>query len=128
MNNLITLDTSKLDLSHLTLNELNDSRLNLKIGAGYLQLIKGKAITLHDYLLDSKMDVFMATEIWLKDKDKVWLLQSFLNKGKFKCVTSNRSGTKKGGGLALIYKPGSGIKCAMMDNGEKVLFSLQSGN
>ena len=46
-----------------------------------------------------------------------------LNKGEFQCVTSNRSGTKAGG-LALIYKSGFGIKCAMMDNGEKSSFQF----
>ena len=58
VNNLFTLDTSKLDLSHSTLNKLNDSGLNLKISTDNLQSIKGKAITLHDYLLDSNMDVY----------------------------------------------------------------------
>ena len=93
VNKLITLDTLKLDLSHLTLNELNDSGLNLKIGTGNLQSIKGKAIILQDYLLDSNMDVFMAMETWHKDNDddKVWLLGSCLNKGEFKYVTSSRS-------------------------------------
>ena len=68
----------------------------------------------------------MVIETWLKDndKDKVWLLGSCLNKGEFKCVTSNRYGTIKGGGLALIYKPGSSINCAMMDNGEKSSFQF----
>ena len=68
----------------------------------------------------------MAMETWLKDndKDKVWLLGLCLNKGEFKCVTLNRSGTKKGGGLALTYKPGSGIKCTMMDKGEKSSFQF----
>ena len=100
VNNLITLDTSQLDLSHSTLNEQNKAAgLNLKIVTGNLQSIKGKAITLEDYLLASKTDVFMAMETWLKDNDmdKVWLLGSCLNKGEFKCVTSNRSGTRKGG-------------------------------
>ena len=39
-------------------------------------------------------------------------------------MTSNRSGTMKGGGLAIIYKPGSGIKCVMIDNGEKRSFQF----
>ena len=69
MNSLITLDTSKLDLSNLTLNDLNDSGLNLKIGTGNLQSIKGKAITLQDYLLESNTDIFMVMETWLKDND-----------------------------------------------------------
>ena len=30
----------------------------------------------------------------------------------------------KGGGLALIYKPGSGIKYVMVDNGEKRSFQF----
>ena len=72
----------------------------------------------------------MATETWLKDmdRDEAWLLESCINKGDFRCVISNRSGTKKGGGLAKVYKPGSGIKCVPMENGEKVLFNLQHGN
>ena len=96
MNNLITLDTSKLDLSHLTLNELNESGLNLKIGTGNLQLIKGKAITLQDYLLESNTNVFMAMGTWLKNNGKVWLLGSCLNISEFICVSSNKSCTKKG--------------------------------
>ena len=104
----------------------NDSGLNLKIGTANVQSIKGKAIALQDYLLDSNLDVFLATETWLKDddKDKAWLLESGVNKGEFKCLTSNRSGTKKGGGLALIYKLESGIKCKMMDNGERSSFQF----
>ena len=100
MNNLITLDTLIIDPFHQTPNELNDSGLNLKIVTGNLQSLKGKAITLQDYLLDSTTDVFMATGTWLKDNDKdmVWLLGSCINKGEFRCVTSVRSGTTKGGG------------------------------
>ena len=105
-------------------------KLNLKIGKGNLQSLKGNAIALQDFLIDSKTDVFMATETWLKDtdRDKAWLLGLCINKGYSKCVISNRSGTKKGGGLAMVYNPGSGIKCVPMENGEKVLFNLQSGN
>ena len=126
VKNLITLDRSIQNPLHLTPNELNDSGLNLKIGTGNLQSLKGKAITLHDCLIDSKTDVFVATETWLKDidRDEVWLLGSCINKGDFRCVTSNRSGTKKGGGLAIVYKPGSGIKCVSMENGEKSSFQF----
>ena len=46
VNHLITVDTSTLDLSYLTPNELNNSGLNLKIGTGNRQLIKVKAVTL----------------------------------------------------------------------------------
>ena len=55
----------------------------------------------------------MATETWLQDidRDEASLLGSCINKGDFRCVTSNRSGTKKGEGLAIVYKPRSGIKC-----------------
>ena len=118
------METLKLDPLHSTSNEFNDFGLHLKIGTGNLQSIKEKAITLQDCLLDSNLDVFLATETWFKDndKDKTWLLGSCLNKDEFKCVTSNRSGTKKGEGLALINKLGSGIKCAMMDNREKSFF------
>ena len=72
----------------------------------------------------------MATETWLKDtdRDEAWLLVSCINKGDFRCVRSNRSGTKKGEGLAIIYKPGSGIKCISMNMEKKVLFNLQFGN
>ena len=43
-NNLITLDTTIHNPFHLTSNELNDVRLNLKIGTGHLQSLKGKPI------------------------------------------------------------------------------------
>ena len=88
--------------------------------------MKGKAIALQDVLIDSKTDVFIAKETWLKDtdRDEAWLPGSCINKGDFKCVISNRSGTKKGGGLAMVYKPGSGIKCVQMDNGEKSSFQF----
>ena len=83
MKNVITLDTSIQNPFHLTPNELNDSGLNLKIGTGNIQSLKGKAITIHDYLIDSKTDVFMATETWLKDinMDEVWVMGSCINKG-----------------------------------------------
>ena len=121
-NNLITLDTTLHNPFHLTSNELNDVRLNLKIGTGNRQSLKGKAIALQDFLIDSSTDVFMATDPWLKDtdRDEAWLLGSCINKGDFRCVISNRSGTKKGGGLAM----GSGIKCVPMENGEKCSFQF----
>ena len=129
-DNLITLDTTIHNPFHLTSNEINDVGLNLKIGTGNLQSLKGKAIALQDFLIDSKTDVFMVTETWLKDtdRDEAWLLGLCINKGDFRCVISNRSGTKKGGGLAMVYKPRSGIKCVPMENGEKILLNLQSGN
>ena len=98
-----------------------------KIGTGNLQSLKGKAITLKDLLIDSKTDVFMATETWLKDidRDEAWLFGSCINKRDFRCVTSNRSGTKKEEHLAIVYKPVSGIKCVAMENREK---KLQFGN
>ena len=125
MNNSINFDTSILNPFYLTPNELNDSGLNLKISTGNLQSLKGKAIAT-GYLLDSKTDVLMAMETWLKDndKDKVWLLGSCINKGEFRCVTSNRSGTRKGGGLAIIYKPGLGIKCISTENEKKSTFQF----
>ena len=97
MNNLITLDTSIQNSFHLNPNELNDSGLNLKIGTGNLQSLKGKPKTLQDFLIDSNTDVFMVTETWLKDidRDEAWLLGSCINKGDFGCVTSNRSGIKE---------------------------------
>ena len=125
-NNLITLDTTMHNPFHLTSNEINDVGLNVKIGTGNLQSLKGKAIALQDFLIDSKTDVFIATETWLKDtdRDEAWLLGSCINKGDFRCVTSNRSGARKGGGLALIYKHGLGIKCVQMENGEKSFFQF----
>ena len=125
-NNLITLDTTMHNPFHLTSNELNDVGLNLKIGTGNLQSLKGKAIALQDFLIDSKTDVFTATKTWLKDtdRDEAWLLGSCINKGDFRCVTSNRFGTRKGGGLAMIYKPGSGIKSVQMENGGKSSFQF----
>ena len=111
---------------HLTSNELNDVGLDLKIGTGNLRSLKGKEIALQDFLIDSKTDVFKATETWLKDmdRDEAWLLGSCINKGDFMCIISHRSGTKIGGGRAMVYKPGSGIKCVQMDNGEKSSFSI----
>ena len=47
---------------HPTSNELNDNGLNLKIGTGNLQSLREKAIALQDFLIDSKTDVFIATE------------------------------------------------------------------
>ena len=128
VNNLLTLYTSIQNPFHLIPNELKDSGLNLKIGTGNLQSLKGKAITPHDYLIDSKTDICMVTETWLKDTDRneVWLLGSCINKGDFRFVTSNISGTKKGGGLATVCKPEAGIKCVLMENGEKKFFSICS--
>ena len=54
VNNWITLDTSMQNPFHLNPNELNNSGLNLKIGTGNFQSLKGKAITLQGLLIDSK--------------------------------------------------------------------------
>ena len=55
--------------------------------------------------------VHVLTETWPKDApiDKTWTDCSLITQGAYKCITSDRASSKKGGGLALLYK--SEIKC-----------------
>ena len=50
--------------------------------------------------------MLVLTEKWLKDTliDKAWMDCSLITQGAYNDITSNRAGSKKGGGLALLYK------------------------
>ena len=81
-------------------------RLKLIIGTGNIQPIKGKESFLLDNIKGNKMDVFVVTEIWLssKDRDKVWMEASILNKSKnnYRLMAVNKT-KGRDGGLAILY-------------------------
>ena len=70
-----------------------------------VQSVKNKQLILHQFLLESNIDLCVLTETWLRDTeaDQVWLQCSSLNNDGFKCFTSNRQG-RRGGGLALMNR------------------------
>ena len=87
----------------------------LCLGTANVQLIKNKDQLLSDFLLEYDLDVLVLTETWLKDTpiDKAWMDCSLITQGAYNCITSKRAGSKRGGGLALLYK--SEIKCKEVD-------------
>ena len=49
---------------------------------------------LHQYVCDSKIDLWLLTETWLTDSDidKVWISCTSLNNGSLRMETSHRIG------------------------------------
>ena len=78
----------------------------LCLGTANVQLIKNKDHLFSDFLSEYDLDVLVLTQTWLKDTptDKAWMDCSLITQDAYNCITSNRAGSKKWGGLALLYK------------------------
>ena len=72
-----------------------------------------------DSLVENKTDIYIVTETWLPEDDKVWLDCSDLSKYGYHIHSANRR-NRRGGGLAIIAT--TNIKIKLLDKGEKASF------
>ena len=72
-----------------------------------------------DYLLDSKVDTAVLTEMWLSNNDAIWLKASDLNQHGYKMLYQNRP-KRQGDGLAIMCK--SHLQVKQLDSGSKPSF------
>ena len=73
------------------------------------QSIKNKEQLVLRELNHKNIDICIVTESWIKDSDEVWLKGSDLNKGPYRCYTTNRE-YAVGGGILLICKSSLDVK------------------
>ena len=85
-----------------SLGKSNVSR-RLSLSLCNAQSIKAKEEVVAEVLEDTKSDIMVVTETWLKDDDKVWIKSTELLRPSYRMLTTNRKG-KRGGGIALICK------------------------
>ena len=77
---------------------------NIQLALLNAQSIKNKDIDIKEYLSEKKVDIAVITETWIQETDAdIWVEGCELNKDNFRVSTSNRT-TRKGGGLAIVYK------------------------
>ena len=99
-DNLISIETNSV------IKQKIDIANKLKLSTVNMQSIKLKDDYLLEYLLESKTDLCIVTETWLRDEneeDGAWVSCTHLNKVPFKISISSRKNSR-GGGLALIYE------------------------
>ena len=72
------------------------------------------------------MDVFVVTEAWLtlKDRDKVWMEASQLNRNNDRLMTVNRTTKGRGGDLAVVYNSDLDIKLLSSSERNTFKFSI----
>ena len=80
--------------------------INFHIGTGNLHSITNKSELLHDHILQQNYDAFVIIETWLKnsDKDRMYVGGNSLNSGSYNIHMVNNTGSKNGGGVALVIK------------------------
>ena len=89
-NNLISVMT--INFSQM---ELNDSLI--KFGLANIRSLKNKDQALLDYILEHQIDVFLLTETWPKQKDKICKQCSCLNQnGKIVNCVDGMKNTREG--------------------------------
>ena len=77
-------------------NRLNGALVNI-------QSLKPKSSDMVTYLNDTKLDLCILTETWLREEDDSWVLCLDLNIANYRMSVSNRI-SRRGGGLALVHK------------------------
>ena len=84
-------------------------------------LVKNKDLLLSKQLHNLKINMAVLTETWLKDtlEDNAWLQQSGLMQNNYTVKIHNRSGQKKGGGIALVLKKSLNTK--QLDQGNTTM-------
>ena len=85
-----------------SLGKNNVSR-RLSLSLCNAQSIKAKEEIVAEVPEDTKSDIMVVTETWLKDDDKVLIESTELLRPSYRMLTANRKG-KRGGGIALICK------------------------
>ena len=92
-----------------------------------IQSIRFKELQLSELINDYSLDFLVFTETWLNAKQEHWKHTTILNRDGLSLITADRTGGKKGGGLALIHK--SKYKATTINKGKKIhILNLQHGN
>ena len=78
---------------------------NIQLALLNAKPIKNKDIDIKEYLSEEKVDIAVIIETWIQetDADNILGMGCELNKDNLRLSTSNRA-TRKGGGLAIVYK------------------------
>ena len=63
-----------------------------------------------DRVIESKTDICIITEMWLKDSYNIWIESSEMRKNGNDIATSNRK-SRSGGGLAIVHRSYMAVKC-----------------
>ena len=79
---------------------------NMRIAKLNTRSVKNKHHLTVQQLLEKDTDIAVITETCLKDTDinEAWLNQSELKQPNYDILLQNRPGSKKGGGITLMYK------------------------
>ena len=78
-------------------------QIRLKVALVNTQSIKSKSNDLVTYLNDTKLDLCILTETWLREEDDSWVSCLDLNIANYRISVSNRI-NRRGGALPLVHK------------------------
>ena len=93
----------------------------LKAALVNIQSLKPKISDLVTYLNDTKLDLCILTETWLREEDDSWVSCSDLNIANYRMGVSNRI-SRSGGGLALVHK--TALPTKKLDEGQMQSFQF----
>ena len=74
------------------------------------QSIKNKDTLVMDKVIESKTDICIITEMWLKDSNNIWIESSEMGKNRYDITTANRK-SRQGGGLVIVHRSHMAVKC-----------------
>ena len=79
------------------------------------QSIKNKDTLVMDKVIESKTDIHIIMEIWLKDSDNIWIEGSKMRKNGYDITTANRK-SRQGDGFSIVHRTYMAVKCKGMAN------------
>ena len=99
ISNLLFVNTTDNHNQEAASNDMRIATLNARS-------VRNKDHLIVQQLHETDENIAVITETWLKhtDIDEAWLNQSELRQSNYNILLQNRQGTKKGGGIALMYK------------------------
>ena len=68
-----------------------------------------------DKVIESKTDICIIMETWLKDSDNIWIESSEMRKNGYDITTANRK-SRPGGGLVIVHRSYMAAKCRGSSN------------
>ena len=74
------------------------------------QSIENKDTIVMDKVIESKTDICIITEMWLKENDNMWIESTKMKKNGCDINTANRK-SRHGGGLAIVHRSYMAVKC-----------------
>ena len=74
------------------------------------QSIENKDTIVMDKVIESKTDICIITEMWLKENDNMWIESTKMKKNGCNINTANRK-SRQGGGLAIVHRSYMAVKC-----------------